>query len=245
MRKNGHIFGLRSLTLFAIAAFCIFIAVPDTHGQGTRRKRKPVKVTSTVPPATNGDAQIISRAADYPDTEMVLIPKIDDKKASETTFDAVESSKALDDLRNRIAGLESIKKNGQDDKQKRLLLNLDILNRAEQRSDSLRKQLFEMMEKESTIKAKLDIIEMNIRPEAIEREVAFAGTLRPEDLRALKKRQLEVERTNLQTVLAEVQKTKTALEQNLQRSDLMVEKLRVKLEKEIDDALADDPSKPL
>jgi hypothetical protein len=124
------------------------------------------------------------------------------------------------------------------------LLNLDILNRAEQRSESLRKQLFEMIEKESTIKTKLDLIEMSIRPEAIEREVSLAGTLRPEDLRALKKKQLEVERTNLQSILGEIQRTKLTLEQNLNRSDAMVEKLRVKLEKEIDDALADDPSKP-
>lgn len=66
----------------------------------------------------------------------------------------------------------------------------------------------------------------------------------PEDLRALKKRQLEVERTNLQAVLSEIQKTRTSLEQNLQRSELMVEKLRSKLEKEIDDALTDTPAKP-
>ena len=139
--------------------------------------------------------------------------------------------------------MESMKKGDPDERQKRLLLNLDILNRAEQRSESLRKQLFELMEKETGIRAKLDMIEVNIRPEAIEREVAFAGTLRPEDLRAMKKKQLEVERTSLQNILNEIQKTKTVLEQNLQRSEQMVEKLRVKLDKEVDDALAAD-SKP-
>jgi hypothetical protein len=202
-----------------------------------------VPPASTVPAAT-GDAQIISRAEDFPDTETVLVPKSDEKKPLTLPADPDENSRLIDDLRARITGLESAKKNDKDDKQKRLLLNLDILNRAEQRSEGLRKQLFDMIEKESNIKTKLDLIETNLRPEAIEREVAFAGTLRPEDLRAHKKKQLEIERTNLQAVLAEVQKTRTALEQNLQRSEAMVEKLRVRMEKEIDDALADDPVKP-
>lgn len=246
MKNSGQIPGLRLLTIFALAAFGIFSLVPDVNGQGTRRKRTPPKTGSTtaVPTPTPGEAQIISRASDFPDTETVQIPKTDEKKVEDLAFDPVENSKAMADLKSRIAGLEAMKKGDQDEKQKRLLLNLDILNRAEQRSESLRKQLFDMMEKESTVKTKLDIIEVSIRPEAIEREVAFAGTLRPEALRDLKKKQLEIERTNLQAMLAEIQKTKAGLEQNLQRSDAMVEKLRVKLEKEIDDALADDPAKP-
>jgi len=137
-----------------------------------------------------------------------------------------------------------MKKGDPDEKQKRLLLNLDILSRAEQRSESLRKQLFDLMEKETSLRAKLDIAELNLRPEAIDREVAFAGTLRPEDLRAMKKKQLEIEKASLTNILSEVQKTRTILEQNLLRSDEMVEKLRSKLDKEVDAALADDPSKP-
>lgn len=244
MKNENKIRELRWLSLFAIAAFCVLLAVPDASGQGTRRKRKPTKTASTVPaPQPSGDAQIISRASDFPDDSVQLVPT-EQKRPELPTFDPAETSKALDDIRNRIAAMESMKKGDPDEKQKRLLLNLDILNRAEQRSESLRKQLFDLMEKESGIRAKLDLIEVNIRPEAIEREVAFAGTLRPEDLRAMKKKQLEVEKNSLTNILNEIQKTKTVLEQNLQRSDQMVEKLRVKLDKEVDDALAGDPTKP-
>jgi hypothetical protein len=244
MKRNRHFRGFGWLTMFAIAVFCMAIAVPDASGQGTRRKRKPTKPAATVPATTTGDAQVISRATDFPMDDSVQLVPTEPKRPELPTFDPAETSKALDDIRNRITAMESIKKGDPDEKQKRLLLNLDILNRAEQRSESLRKQLFEMMEKETGIRSKLDMIEVNLRPEAIDREVAFAGTLRPEDLRAMKKKQLEVEKASLTNILNEIQKTKTVLEQNLQRSEQMVEKLRVKLDKEVDDALADDPSKP-
>lgn len=230
-----------SLTVLLVALFCLAVIVPDANGQGTRRKRKPAKTTSALPVTTippQGDALIVSRASDFPDDSVQLVPE--QKRTDSPAFDPAETSKALDDIRNRIAAMESLKKGDPDEKQKRLLLNLDILNRAEQRSESLRKQLFELMEKETAIRSKLDMIEVNIRPEAIEREVSFAGTMRPEDLRAMKKKQLEVERAGLQNILNEIQKTKTVLDQNLQRSDQMVEKLRVKLDKEVDDALADE-----
>ncbi len=234
--------GLRTIGFVVFAALFVGILSVDGFSQGTRRKRTPT--TTTVPAATSGEAQIISRAEDFPDTDTILVPKPETKKTPDPVSDPGETFKTIAELRSRVTGLESSKKEDQDEKQKRLLLNLDILTRAEQRSESLRKQLFEMVEKESTIKTKLDIIEINIRPEAIEREVAHAGTMRPEDLRALKKKQLEIERTSLQSILAEIQKTRIVLDQNLQRSELMVEKLRVRLEKEIDSALADDPSRP-
>lgn len=234
--------GLRTVSIVVFAAFCVGLFSAEGFSQGTRRKRTPT--STTVPAATSGEAQIISRAEDFPDTDAILVPKPEAKKTPDPVSDPNETSKTIAELRSRVTGLESSKREDQDDKQKRLLLNLDILTRAEQRSESLRKQLFEMVEKENTIKTKLDMIEINIRPEAIDREVAFAGTMRPEDLRALKKKQLEIERTSLQSILAEIQKTKTTIDQNLQRSEAMVEKLRIRLEKEIDSALADDPSKP-
>ena len=49
---------------------------------------------------------------------------------------------------------------------------------------------------------------------------------------------------NLQTLLTEVQKNRTNLELNLQRADALVEKLRVRMEKEIDAALAEDEESP-
>jgi hypothetical protein len=122
------------------------------------------------------------------------------------------------------------------------MLNLDILTRAEQRAETLRKQLFEMIDKENQIKTRLDQIENDIRPEMLERSVAFAGSLRPEELRDNRRKNLEVDRNNLQKLLTEIQNTKSSLELNVQKADTLVEKLRFRLEKEIDKALADEPN---
>ena len=141
----------------------------------------------------------------------------------------------------RIKGLEAMNKDDYDTKQKRLMLNLDILTRAESRAETLRKQLFDMIEKENTYKAKLDQIDVDIRPETIERSVAFAGTLRPEELRNMRRKSLDSEKANLQILIAEIQRTRSSLDQNVQKADIMVDKLRAKLEKEIDAALVADP----
>ncbi len=220
------------------------ISVTDANAQGTRKKRTPPTTASrTVPVTTTSEPLIISRAEDFPDNGIPVVqpnpnPVI---KAPESEGKIDESSKFIEDLQARVKSLESQKKGDKDEKQKRLVLNLDILTKAEQRADSLRKQLFEMIEKESTIRTRLDLIESNVRPESIDREVAFAGTLRPEELRAMRKKSLEIERTNLQSLLLEVQKTRANIDQNVVKADGLVEKLRIKLEKEIDEALAEDP----
>jgi predicted nucleic acid-binding Zn-ribbon protein len=114
------------------------------------------------------------------------------------------------------------------------------VTRAEQRSESLRKQLFDMIEKENAVKTKLDSLEYDLRPEVIDRNQAFIGSLRPEEIRAARRKSLESERANLQSLLTEIQKTRASLDASLQRSDALVERLRTKFEKEIDTALDDD-----
>ncbi|HMJ08878.1 MAG TPA: hypothetical protein VK468_07725, partial [Pyrinomonadaceae bacterium] len=116
-----------------------------------------------------------------------------------------------------------------------------ILTKAEERSESLRKQVFEMIEKETVTKTRLDSIDLDIRPESIEKSVAMAGTLRPEELREGRRKSLAAEKANLQTLLTDIQRTRSILEQNLVRADSLVDRLRSKLDKDIDAALADDP----
>lgn len=241
---NRSILGSNSIAIITIVGLGLFFSVADIKAQGTRRKKTSSTASRTVPVTQNTEPQIISRAEDFPDTESTVVLPNPDRKAEEASTVTDENVKTIEDLKRRVKSLESVKKNDQDEKQKRLLMNLDILTRAEQRTETLRRQLFDMIEKESTIKTKLDQIENDIRPETIERSVAFAGSLRPEELRNMRKKNLEIERTNLQSLLVEIQKTKANLDQNLHKADGLVEKLRTKLEKEIDDALLDEPVKP-
>jgi hypothetical protein len=101
-----------------------------------------------------------------------------------------------------------------------------------------------MIEKENTIRGRMDQIDNDLRPESIDRSLAMTGSLRPEELREQRRRSLGLEKTNLQVLLTEVQKNRANLELNLQRSDALVERLRVRLEKEIDAALTEDEKEP-
>lgn len=242
-------------TATAAAVFLLlglFILVNPVNAQ-TRKKKTTKKKTTTssvpqrVPQSTL--PVIVSQADQYQDQNRQIItgsietPTENQVEAEPETFDEKLSkmSTRMKEMSTRVKTLESSKQNEYDEKQRRLLLNLDILTRAEQRAESLRKQLFDLVEKENSIKMKLETIDYDIRPEMIERQVAFAGTLRPEELREMKRKNLEAEKRNLESLLSQIQTTKGNLEQNVQKADQLVEKLRAVLEKDIDDALTEQP----
>jgi flagellar biosynthesis chaperone FliJ len=74
----------------------------------------------------------------------------------------------------------------------------------------------------------------------ISRSAAYSSSMRPEEVREMRKKSLDAEKQNLQSLLTEIQNTRTSLTANLTRSDALVEKLRTKLEADIDNAFKDD-----
>jgi hypothetical protein len=211
--------------MFAVCSICVLASA--SSAQSTRRKAKPL---ATPPPVLTG-AEIISRGGTEPE---------ESDPVAQPVATPVDQEPDVQELKNRIKKLESGRKVSYDEKQKRLMLNLDILSRAEQRTEGLRKQLFEMIEKENTVKSRLDQIEFDSRPEMIERTLQMAGSLRPEEIRDSRRRSLQAERTNLQTLLTEIQTTRANLNTNLIKADQMVERLRQKLEKDIDDSFLNE-----
>jgi hypothetical protein len=196
-------------------------------------KSKPKPLAT--PPSTLTGAEIISRAAEYDEPQPTEQPP--EKNADKSSS---ANSARIKELTERIKKLEAERNTSYDEKQKRLLLNLDILTRAEQRSESLRKQLLEMIKEENSIKMRLDQIDLDMRPEAIERSLQLAGSLRPEDVRESRRKTLLAERNNLASLLAQIQNNRANLETSLAKADLMVEKLRAKLEKDIDESFLKD-----
>lgn len=223
------------LAVAAVVLSMALVSASESDAQ-TRRPRVSIPVPAQTPPPN--EPLIISRAEDFPDENAEAVPP---QPVTGTSDQGGPSRLAIEELGSRVKQLESDRKDNTDAKQRRLLLNLDILTRSEQRAETLRKQLFEMIERESAIRTKLEQIDNDIRPEAIDRQIAFAGTLRPEELRESRRKSLEAEKTNLQTLLTEVTRTKNNLDLNVQKADALVDRLREKLEKEIDSALADDP----
>lgn len=219
--------------VYVKAAFLILVI--GTFGfsisaQNPRGKAKPL----ATPPQELSGAEIISQAGENAEPIQAPVEKPPAKAAT-------TNAERMRDLNDRVKKLEAGQKNTYDENQKRMLMNLDILTRAEQRSDSLRKQLFDMIEKENTIKGRLEQIEYDIRPEIIERALLInGGSMRPEEIREGRRKSLAAERTNLQALLTQVQTTRTNLEASLLKADQMVEKLRARAEKDIDDSLQQD-----
>jgi hypothetical protein len=224
--------------LFLLSA--ILVSATESDGQTRRKKRTAKPTPPVIYQQPQSEPQVISRAEDFPDqgVQVVPVPVAEPIKAIEDP-----TGRDIEALRARLNALESSNSKEADQKQKKLLLYLDILTKAEQRAESLRKQLFEMIEKESTVRTRLDSIDLDVRPESIEKNVAMAGSLRPEELRESRRKSLTAEKANLQTLLSDIQRTRSVLDQNLTRADSLVERLRSKLDKDIDDALADDPDK--
>ncbi len=219
--------------LIIVILFSLSTAVADAQ---TRRGK--VKPLATPTPQVLTGAEIISQGGYEDPVITVPVEKAPAKPAS-------GNSAKINDLNSRVKKLEAQKKEDSDEKQKRLLMNLDILTRAEGRTESLRKQLFEMIEKENSVAARLDQINYDIRPEVIERALQIQGSMKPEEVRESRRKSLEAERQNLESLMTQIQGTRINLEANLQRAEQLVEKLRTKLEKEIDDSLLPDvPDEP-
>ena len=223
----------------------IFAFYSETNGQTPRRRTTLPQPVASPPPRTQTDVpEVISRANDFVNNSQIIEPEIQPAETIEqppVESETEQLNKRIKELNSRIQSLEGNKQNQYDQKQKRLLLNMDILSRAEQRAESLRKQLFEVIDKESSIQTRLDQLTYDLRPEMLERSVAFAGSLRPEELRDTRRKTIESEKRNLENLLTQIQNSRISLEANVQKADELVEKVRFKLEKEIDDALAEDP----
>ena len=228
MIKFKTIFGATLL----VTVCCIFTAAAQT-------KRKPKPLATPLP--TLSGAEIISRAGDYSDPSTTTsTPQKTTQKIPSAT------STKIRDLSDRLDRLEtSGQKEDAEAKQRRMLLNLDILTRAEQRSEGLRKQLFELSEKENSIRTRVDQIAIDSRPELVERELQVrGGSLRPEEIREARTKSLAAEKANLENLLSQLQLAKSALTLSLEKADALVEKLRTKLDKEIDeDFLKADPDR--
>jgi hypothetical protein len=235
-----------SAAFFLLLGFTVFNG--SVNAQTKKKSAKKQTTTRTTPqpvPQQTTLPVIISQADQYPDqTPQIVTGNVENTtETMPETFDEKldRISSRMKEMNSRMKSLESSKQNAYDERQKRLLLNLDILTRAEQRAESLRKQLFEIVERENTLKTKLETIEYDSRPDVIERQVSFAGSLRPEELREARKKNLDAEKRNMSNLLGEIQATRTNLEQSVQKADLLVEKLRAVLEKDIDDALNEQP----
>lgn len=116
--------------------------------------------------------------------------------------------------------------------------NLDILTRAEQRAETMRRQLLELTEKETAYRTRLMQLDDELRPDSIDRSLSGVGTTRTNELRDLRRRQIDNERKGVEILLGQAANNRVRLEDELKQADLLVARIRQRLlpiiEREID-----------
>ncbi len=102
----------------------------------------------------------------------------------------------------------------------------------------LRRQLLELIEKETLYRTKIAQIDEDVRPENVERTLNPYGTTRTVELRDTRRRVLETERRGFLSLLALTNEHRNRLEEEVRQADSLVQKLRQRLnpliEKEIE-----------
>lgn len=135
----------------------------------------------------------------------------------------------LREISEKVLATEASPSGQPNEKQNRLAQSLDILTRAEQRAEALRKQLLELIEKETVIKSRLLQIEEEMRPESIERALNPVGSTRTVELRDSRRRVLENERRGFESLLNQTVQSRLRLEDDVKQADGMVSRLRQRI----------------
>jgi hypothetical protein len=222
---------------FLLVSFCFVEADAQTKKKRTRRTSskpaapKPVITNPPIAPATDstGDVKIISTADPFADPTQSPDPSASPspaKKADATNQEDMQ--KTINNLSNQVDRLNNkLSDMNEDD---RYHLDMERLTRAEQRAEQLRSQLLDTESKIADIEAKLEQIEYAIKPENIERSMQGFGSVRPEEARETRRRQLESERTRLRAQYKILETSRTRLTTASTSADNEVDMLRTKLE---------------
>lgn len=144
----------------------------------------------------------------------------------------------LREISEKVFAPNSNQSGSPNDKQSRIALNLELLTRAEQRAEVLRKLLLELIEKETSLRSRLVQIEEEIRPESIERAMTLVGSTRTAELREVRRRVLDNERKGFESLLNQTAQSRLRLDEDVKQADAMVFKIRQRIlpliEKEIE-----------
>jgi hypothetical protein len=144
----------------------------------------------------------------------------------------------LSDIGNKLLSPPAKGKNAEADTQTRIATSFTLLATAEQRAEGLRRQLLELIEKETLYRTRVTQLEEDMRPESIERALSTYGTTRTAEIRETRRRVLETERRGYQSLLTITIESRGRLDSEVRQADVLVERLRQRvnplLQREID-----------
>jgi chromosome segregation ATPase len=140
----------------------------------------------------------------------------------------------VDQLRKNVAQLsgenQRLKKRVADLERERSATAIqEQLEKEEQRGETLQHHLFEISEKEGPLSTRMDQINQQLSPEAIERSLAGVGSLHPEDAREDIRKRLNNEKTRIQTQLDLLKQDQRRTQTSLATTDGAIQRLKQKL----------------
>lgn len=150
------------------------------------------------------------------------------------TNEVAQLRKSLQTLNDRLQAIseELLAPNSKESdnaKIKQISTNLDILSHTEERAEVLRKQLIELIEKETAYRIRMTQLDEDMRPENIERALSGYGTTRTVEMRDTRRRSLESERRGLESLVSITGQSRIRLEQDVRQADELVNRLRQRL----------------
>jgi hypothetical protein len=125
------------------------------------------------------------------------------------------------------------------ERQQKLLLGFEVLNRAEQRLEILQKFQIELAQKDGEVKTRLAQVDEALLPGSVERNTAFIGTTKGEELREGRRKALETERRSLQTLTGQISRNLQQNSEELRQAESFVNVLRRKVLPAIESEISD------
>jgi hypothetical protein len=104
--------------------------------------------------------------------------------------------------------------------------NVALLTQAEHRAESLRRQLFDLIEKETVYRSRITQIEEDMRPDNVERALNPYGTTRTVEARDTRRRVLESERRGFESLLSLAAQSRIRLDEDVRQADGLVARIR-------------------
>lgn len=233
------------ILLFFTFFFAVSVEAQKSTRRGNSRVRKPrpASVAPSQQPTNVLQPEIVSTADQDLDAgetidergQIVLDPRgTNARTALPTSNNRPTNSRNRNQLSDQVKELTD--KINSLEKQQRNLLNLERLSRAEERAESLRRQLSDATEREGNLSARIEELTYAMRPEVIQLNTAVIGSTRPEEVRDARHKAIENDLNRTKEQLAQVKANKVRLETAVANADMLVEKLRARVEEELDPA---------
>ncbi|HUR97887.1 MAG TPA: hypothetical protein VMZ26_07415 [Pyrinomonadaceae bacterium] len=127
------------------------------------------------------------------------------------------------------------------EKQQKFIMGLEILVRSEQRVSALQKAYMDLVEKQIQIKARLTQIELDLRPQSIEKTTQFEGSTQTVEIRENREKKLVAEQRSLTLLLQQIDRNVYEAEFSLREAQSHVMRLKRSLLPQIEKEIGDPP----